>query len=78
MSSHYDFIRELTIDQGKPFWLTHPSVTDSTEGIQRITICGGLNEPHRFIYLNAWSAAGRTIWEGLRGVALLEEECHYG
>lgn len=37
--------------------------------------CGNLDEnsPYRLIYLNAWSLAGRTIWGGLGGVALLEE-----
>ena len=42
--------------------------------------CGGLNENglHRLIYLNAWSAVGRTVWEGLEGVVLLEEVCAWG
>lgn len=36
---------------------------------------GGLNEKasHRFIYLKTWSSGGRTVWEGLLGVTLLEE-----
>ena len=40
--------------------------------------CGGLNEngPCRFIYLNAWFPVDGTVWEGLGGVALLEEVCH--
>jgi hypothetical protein len=40
--------------------------------------CGGFNEhgPHRLICLNAWSPVSGTVWEGLRGVALLEEMCH--
>jgi hypothetical protein len=29
-------------------------------------------EPHRLIHLNAWSETGRTFWERLGGVALLE------
>ena len=41
--------------------------------------CDGLNEngPHRLIYLNAWLRVGRTVWEGIGGVALLEEVCHW-
>jgi len=37
--------------------------------------CGGLNEHglHRLMYMNTWFLAGRTIWEGLEGVALVEE-----
>lgn len=37
--------------------------------------CSGLNEnvPHRFMYLNIWCLDGETFWEGLRGVAFLEE-----
>jgi hypothetical protein len=27
---------------------------------------------------NAWSPTGGTVWEGLRGVSLLEEVCHWG
>ena len=36
---------------------------------------GSLNEngPHWFVYLNAWSLVGETFWEGLGGMALLEE-----
>lgn len=36
-----------------------------------IVFYGGLkeNSPHRFIYLNAWSSAGSTVWEELGGVA---------
>ena len=39
----------------------------------------GLNEndPHRLIYLNAWSPVGGTIWKGLGGVALLEKMCQW-
>ena len=33
--------------------------------------------PHRLVYLNAWFPAGRTVWEGLGGVALLKEVCHW-
>jgi len=28
--------------------------------------------------LNSWSPVGETLWEGLGGVALLEELCHWG
>ena len=40
--------------------------------------CDGVdvNGPHRHIYLNAWSLTGRAVWEGLGGVALLEEVYH--
>jgi hypothetical protein len=31
----------------------------------------------RLIYLNTWSSVGGTLWEGLEGVALLEEVCHW-
>ena len=42
--------------------------------------CGGLNEncPQRLMYLNTWSPVGGNIWEGLGGVVLLEEVCHWG
>ena len=38
----------------------------------------GLNEygPNRLVCLNAWSLVGGTVWEGLGGVALLEEVYH--
>ena len=29
-------------------------------------------------HLNARSTVGGTVWEGLGGVALLEEVCHWG
>jgi hypothetical protein len=40
--------------------------------------CGGLNENslHRFMNLNIWFLDGGTVWEGLGGMALLEEVCH--
>ena len=40
----------------------------------------GLNEngPCRLVYLNALLHLGGTVWEGLRGVAFLEEVCHWG
>lgn len=42
------------------------------------TGCAGLNmnASHRLIYLNASSPLGRTVWEGLGGVALSEDMCH--
>lgn len=42
--------------------------------------CGGLSEnwPHRLIYLNVWSLLAELFGEGLRGVALMEEVCHWG
>ena len=41
---------------------------------------GILNEngSHRLIYLNVWSPVGGPVWEGLGGVALLKEVCHWG
>lgn len=40
---------------------------------------GGLNENDldRLIYLNAWSPISGTPWEGLGGMAWLEEACHF-
>ena len=37
--------------------------------------CASLNEnsSHMLICLNAWSLLGGTVWEGVGGVALLEE-----
>jgi hypothetical protein len=42
--------------------------------------CGGLNKngTHGLIYLNAWSLGSSAILERLRGLALLEEVCHWG
>lgn len=35
------------------------------------------NGPLRFIHLSIWSLVDEgTVWEGLGGVALLEEVCH--
>jgi hypothetical protein len=36
--------------------------------------CGGLNEngPHGYIRLNPWSLFGGIVWEGSRGMGLLE------
>lgn len=40
--------------------------------------CGGLdrNGPHGLICLNVWSLRSGATWEGLGGMALLEEVCH--
>jgi hypothetical protein len=40
-----------------------------------LACCGGFNKngPHKLMYLNGWSPVGGTIWEGLGGVASLEE-----
>jgi hypothetical protein len=42
-------------------------------------MCGGLSEDAslKFICLNAWASVSGTVWEGLGGVALLEEVCHW-
>jgi hypothetical protein len=41
------------------------------------TLCGSLKEnAHRLIYLNTLLPVGGTIWEGVGGVAFLEEVCH--
>lgn len=35
------------------------------------------NGPQSLIYLmNVWSTVGSTVWEGLKGVVLLGEECY--
>jgi hypothetical protein len=36
------------------------------------------NGPHRPMYLNAWLPVSGTVWEGLGGMALLEEVYHFG
>lgn len=38
----------------------------------------GFNEngPHRLMYLKTWLPVGETVWEGLGGLALLEEVYH--
>lgn len=36
------------------------------------------NSPHRLICLNVWSLVAGIVWEGVGGVVLLEEECHWG
>jgi hypothetical protein len=40
--------------------------------------CGALKEnaSHRLIHLSTWLADGGAVWEGLKGVALLEEICY--
>lgn len=45
---------------------------------QREPICGSLNKNglHKLIGLNDWSPVSKAFWEGLKGVALLEEMCH--
>jgi hypothetical protein len=42
-------------------------------------MCVGLdkNGPHRLICLTTWSSVGRIVWEGLGGVILLAEVCHW-
>lgn len=42
--------------------------------------CGGLNGngPHRLICLTAWALGSGTACEGLEGVALFKEACHWG
>ena len=41
--------------------------------------CSGLNkiDPYRLIYLNTYPPVGGIVWEGLGGVALLEEVSHW-
>lgn len=45
----------------------------------RYNQCGGLNKngPNKLIGLNVWSPVGGIVWEGLGGVALLKEFCHW-
>lgn len=42
--------------------------------------CGSLNESssHRVFCLSTQSLVGRIVWEGLKGVSLLEQVCHCG
>lgn len=43
-------------------------------------MCGDLNVNglQRLMYLDIWPLVGRTIWEGVEGVALFKEVCHWG
>lgn len=36
----------------------------------------GMIDHHRLTHLSTWFPSGRIAWEGLGGVALLEEACH--
>lgn len=36
------------------------------------------NGSRRLVHLNSCSTVGEIVWEGLKGVALLEEVCHWG
>jgi hypothetical protein len=42
--------------------------------------CGGVNKnvSYQLTYLNAWCSVGGSVWEGLGGMTLLEEVCHWG
>jgi hypothetical protein len=37
----------------------------------------GQNGSHRLMCLSTWFPVGGTIWEGLGGLALLKEGCHW-
>lgn len=49
-------------------------------GVRPDSWFGGLNKNglHRFIFLNIWSPVGGTVQEGMEGVTLLDEVCHWG
>lgn len=36
------------------------------------------NGAHGHICLSVWLLANGTLWEGLKGMALLKELCHWG
>lgn len=41
--------------------------------------CSSLNEngPHRHMYLNTWYLVGGIVCEGLGGMVLLDDVCHW-
>ena len=43
-------------------------------------VCGCLNKNGllRLMCLNSWSSVSGTLWEGLGGVTLSQELCHWG
>lgn len=49
------------------------------EPLGNMSSCGGLNKNgfQRLMYLNTCFQFGRTVWEGLRGGALLKEVCYF-
>lgn len=56
-----------------------PSVAGSFPGQFLLALCVSLNEngSHKYIYLNMGCSVGGAVWEGIRGVALLEMS-HWG
>ena len=59
--------------------LQYDKATSLRAGCQGVE-CGGLHENDlcRLICLSTCSIVGRIVWEGLKGVALLGELCHWG
>jgi hypothetical protein len=60
----------------------HVGSANGTQVVTLVVACtfihtepGSLNENglHRLLCLKAWPSVGGTVWEGLRGVVLLEE-----
>lgn len=50
-------------------WPFYDSQITASEGV-------GVNEDVHLICLNSWSPGSRILYEGLRGMALLEEGCY--
>ena len=51
-----------------------------TQQVTEVGEYGSLNEldPRRLRHFNVWLSAGGLLREGLGGVVLLEEVCHWG
>lgn len=52
----------------------HIKETNGSGGVVLEDSCGTLNNiAHRLMCLNDWSLGDRTVWEGLGGVAFLDD-----
>ena len=51
-----------------------------TQQVTEVGEYGSLNEldPRRMMHFHVWLSAGGLLQEGLGGVVLLEEVCHWG